>query len=239
MKNFLAMLIPCVLFPFLAVLAPAVYAADTQFPLKPPDLSSPRATLNTFLTTSDELSDLLLEEYRGVPTRAGYFRKLEFERDLERMLDLSAVPPAARRELGRDAIHHLYDVLSRIELPTWDQIPDASVFAEADDEEAKSIGRRISWTIPNTEITLERVADGPRAGEFVFSSLTVARVREFYDNVGGLPYRRDVPLKNYAQMRSYLAMGGWMIPSSFIEAMPKWLKYTISLLSHKSDIKKA
>ena len=81
------MLIPCALFPFLAVLAPAVYSADTQYPLKPPDLSSPRATLNTFLTTADEFSDLLLEEYRGVPTRVDYFRKLEFERDLERMLD--------------------------------------------------------------------------------------------------------------------------------------------------------
>lgn len=227
MKNFLAMLIPCALFPFVAALAPAVYSADTQYPLKPPDLSSPRATLNTFLITSGEFSGLLHEEYRDVPTRAGFLRKLEFERKLERMLDLSSIPPAARRELGRDAIHYLYDVLSRIELPSSDQIPDASAYAETEGDEVMSVVRRISWTIPNTEITLERASEGPRAGEFLFSSSTVARVREFYGNVSGLPYRRDVPLQNYAQMRSYLAMGGWMIPSSFIEAMPKWLKYTI------------
>ena len=69
-----------------------------------------------------------------------------------------------------------------------------------------------------------RVADGPRAGEFLFSSSTVTRAKEFYEKAHALPYRRDVPMKNYAEMRHYLSMSGWMISSPTIEGFPDWLK---------------
>jgi MscS family membrane protein len=42
-----------------------------------------------------------------------------------------------------------------------------------------------------------------------------------------LPYRRDVPLKKYADMRPYLSIGGWMIPARTIEAFPDWLKHSV------------
>jgi TatA/E family protein of Tat protein translocase len=46
----------------------------------------------------------------------------------------------------------------------------------------------------HTEITLVRVADGERAGQFLFSFSTVIRAKEFYEKVRSLSYRRDVPI---------------------------------------------
>ena len=101
---------------------------------------------------------------------------------------MSGIPPAARFQLGRDGIVYLYEVLSRIELPPEADIPDAAAYADAgDNKEADE--KPVSWTIPHTEITLARVADGPRAGQFLFSSATVARAEEFFEKARTLPYR--------------------------------------------------
>lgn len=83
------------------------------------------------------------------------------------------------------------------------------------------------WTIPHTEIMLVRIKDGPSLGQFLFSSSTVIRAREFYEKTRTLPYRRDIPLENYAEMRHYLSANAWMISSQTIESFPLWLKYDV------------
>ena len=196
----------CVL--LLALWSPVAGVADAGHPLEPLDLSSPRATLNSFLTTGDAFFNLLRDDYWHTPNRAVVDRIGDFNAKLERTLDLSKVPPAARFELGRDGIIYLYEVLSRIELPPETDIPDAAAYADAAD--GKEAGDSpVSWTILHTEITLARVADGPHAGQFLFRPSTVDRAREFYEKTRTLPCRRDVPLKNYAGMRPYLSMNGW------------------------------
>jgi MscS family membrane protein len=211
----------------LALLPPTAGVTDDRHPLEPQDLSSPRATLNTFLTTGDVFSQLLRDEYWHAPSRAVVDRITYFEAELERTLDLSDIPPAARFELGRDGVHYLYDVLSRIEIPPELDIPDAAVYANIGPEKEGGYKKTVSWTIPHTEIHLVRIADGPRAGEFIFSSSTVTRAKEFFEKSRALPYRRDVPLKNYADMRPYLTMHGWMISSRTIEGFPGWLKRSV------------
>jgi MscS family membrane protein len=203
--------------------SPTAAVADVRHPLKPHDLSSPKATLNTFLTTSDLLYSLIHEEYWHSPSRAIVDRIWDFDNELMRMLDLSGIPPAAHFNLARDGIVYLYEVLSRIELPAEVDIPGGAAYAKTgDDQEAGH--KPVSWTIPDTEITLVRVAEGPRAGEFLFSSQTVRRAKEFYEKTRTLPYLRDVPLKNYVEMRPYLSIGNWIIPSATIEGFPDWLK---------------
>jgi MscS family membrane protein len=202
----------------LALWSPVAGGADAAHPLEPLDLSSPRATLNTFLTTGDAFFQLLRDEYWQAPSRAAVDRLHDFNTRLERTLDLSEVPPAARFELGRDGIIYLYEVLSRIELPPEADIPDAAAYAD---------DKPVSWTIPHTDITLVRIADGPHAGQFLFSSSTVVRAEEFYEKAHTLPYRRNVPLKNYAEMRPYLSMNGWMISSRTVEGFPDWLKRSV------------
>jgi MscS family membrane protein len=200
---------------------PIAVVADAGHPLEPLDLSSPRATLNTFLTTGDAYFQLLTDEYWETPSRAAAARLHEMGVKAERTLDLSEAPPAARFEMGRDGIIYLYEVLSRIELPPAADIPDAAAY------DKKTDGKPASWTIPHTEITIARVAEGPRAGEFLFSPSTVARAADFYRKTRALPYRRDVPLKNYAEKRDYLSMASWVIPPRIIEGLPDWLKYSV------------
>lgn len=205
---------------------PIVGVADAKHPLESLDLSSPRATLNSFLTTGDALFQWLRDEHWDASSRAVVDRGLELGVELERTLDLSGIAPAARAEVGADGIIYLYEVLSRIELPPETDIPDAAAYADAgDDKEADK--KPVSWTIPHSEITLERVADGPRAGQFLFSSSTGARAREFYRKVRTLPYRREVPLQNYAEMRPYLSLKGWMVSSRTIEGFPDWMKRSV------------
>jgi MscS family membrane protein len=143
------------------------------------------------------------------------------------MFDLSEVPPAARSERVRDGMHYLYDVLSRIELPPESEIPDLSAYENGTDLEEESGRETLSWTIPHTEITLVRVAEGPGDGRFVFSGSTLARAKEFYEKTLMLPYRRDVPLENYAKMRPYLSMRSSLISPRTIEGFPYWLKRSV------------
>ena len=210
----------------LAMWAPVAGLADARHPLEPLDLSSPRATLNSLLTTGDAYFRLVRDVYWDTPSRAVAARLHELGVEAERTLDLSEAPPAARFEMGRDGFIDLYEVLSRIELPPETEIPDATAYEDAEDDK-KADGKPASWTIPHTEITIVRLADGPRAGEFLFSPSTVGRAGEFYQKTRALPYRRDVPLKNYAEMRTYLSMASGIIPPRTIEGFPDWLKHGV------------
>jgi len=207
-----------VYFMVLILWLPSSILADVKHPLEPLDLSSPRATLNSFLTTVDTAFQLIRDEVGYTPDNVYIDRLLELGTQAESTLDLSEIPPAAHFELGRDGVVYLYEVLSRIEIPPESEIPGAATYADE---------KQISWTIPHTEITLERVKDGPHAGLFLFSSSTVARAEEFYKKTLTLPYRRDVPLENFAEIRHYLSVGGWMISRHTIERFPGWLKYSV------------
>ncbi len=189
---------------------------EAAYPLKPADRSSPRAALKTFLEAGDAVGAFIAQEYLPSPSRRGFHRLLELEDAFVQGLDLSQVPPAARVKTERAATMALYVTLSRIELPPLEQIPEAGQSLPPDGNGV------VRWVIPNTEITLERVPSGPRSGEFLFSPDTVARADEFYDRVQGLPYTRSVPLKNLKEM--VVTGGGWMIPHSWIHALPTWLR---------------
>jgi MscS family membrane protein len=128
--------------------------------------------------------------------------------------------------MGRDGLVYLYEVLSRIELPPAAEIPDAAVYADTGDKHETS-AKPASWTIPHTEITLARVDDGPRAGSFLFAPGTVARAKEYYEKSRSLPYRRTVPLENYAEKRAYLSMASSIIAPRAVDALPAWLKRSV------------
>jgi len=205
----------------LAVLLGATIALGQQVqPLKPADRSSPRAAIQTFLDSGDILREFLARDYLPSPSRAQYDRVVLLAGKNIQGLDLSEVPPAARTKTGYAAANALYEVLSRIPLPPPDQIPDADPTKPAGNADAQR------WVIPDTEIALVRAKTGPRSGEFVFSADTVARASEFYERVRGLPYTRPVPLKDMPDLIS--TVGGWMIPYSWIQALPASLRAPIA-----------
>jgi MscS family membrane protein len=204
----------------LALAAAGALGQAPAHPLKPPDRSSPRATLKTFLDSADALVAFMAGEYVHAPTRANFARMVAMGAIPIQSLDLSEVPPAARQKTARAAAVALYEVLSRIPLPPLEEIPDAG---HVKTTESKAPAR---WVIPDTEIALVRVHEGPRTGEFLFSPDTVARAGEFYERVRAAPYRRPVPLANVHDI--VVTGGGWMVPFAWIESLPAALRVPIA-----------
>ena len=200
-------------------IATLVRGQDPIHPLKPIDLSSPRATLQAFLDAGDTVGMYLVRDYLPSPSRAKFDHLFSLAEPVVKCLNLTEMPPAARRKGGLSAATALYETLSRIQLPTFDQIPDAAQLSGLSGSNAER------WVIPNTEIVIERVKSGPRSGEFLFSGETVARAEDFYERVRGLPYARPVPLKYFREI--VIGGGGWMIPFAWIKALPQWLRHPV------------
>jgi MscS family membrane protein len=211
---------PALCLAAIVLVAAGSLAQDPAHPLKPPDRSSPRATLKSFLDSADAVAAFLAGDYMRAPTRANFDQLAAIGGVALGSLDLSEVPPAARPKTGRAAAVALYEVLSRIPLPPADEIPDAG---QVKLPEGKAPTR---WVIPDTEIALVRVQTGPRSGEFLFSPVTVARAGEFYERTRALPYRRPVPLANIHDIVEN--GGGWMVPHTWTQALPAALRVPIA-----------
>ncbi|MCA1961699.1 MAG: hypothetical protein LDL33_12995 [Desulfomonile sp.] len=94
---------------------------DAFHPLAPPDRSSPRATLTTFL---DEMNMAVAE------FRAGHRDPAIIHADRAmRCLNLAEEPPAIRDVLGFYSALYLKETLDRIEIPSLEVIPDAHAAA--------------------------------------------------------------------------------------------------------------
>ena len=134
-----------------------------------------------------------------------------------RLLDLSGIPPARRDDVLRVSVVQLQEVLDRVDLPAYADIPDAGQAAEA------GLTR---WTIPNTEITIARVEEGDREGQWLFNPATVARLSEFYDRVADLPFKQDAILARLGDdvpFYEYLLYSpGSLMPVEWILEMPAW-----------------
>ena len=200
--------------------AMAALGSEPAQPLKPLDLSSPRATLQTFLDSGDAVGAYLAQDYLPSPSRTKFDHLFSLVGTLIKCLDLSEVPPAARLKGGPSESLALYETLSRIQLPPFDEIPDATQMSGLSGAKAER------WVIPNTEIAIERVKSGPHSGEFLFSAGTVARADEFYERIRGLPYTRQVPLEHIREIA--VSGGGWMIPFAWIKALPAWLRAPVA-----------
>jgi len=177
-------------------------------PLTPLDTSSPRATLRSFCDTVDRIFVNLISEEPTLALRADTRHLIQ---QAFTCLDMSAIAPTLVESEGRQALVCLKEVLDRIALPAAADIPDAAA--------AKADGLK-RWRLPGTEIMLTRINDGPREGDFVFSSETVSQAERFYDLIRLLPYRSDAGSPGLHD--AYVTLGGWMIPESFIRGLPAW-----------------
>ncbi len=199
------------------ILAVLVVHSDAfaQRPLEPLDTSSPRATLLQFLGAADEIGRAAVV-YRDGPSHENFLKVVRSFQPPRNCFDLSAFPETARREHSGEAIVLLWEVLSRIELPPLEQVPDRAAMR---DRVAK--GEPDSWSIPHTEITLTRVKEGEHAGEYLFSPSTVEHLPQFYRRVEKLPYVREMTINHPRRLHKLWA--GWMMPPGVVEAMPAWL----------------
>ena len=201
---------------FLAVLLGAFVAlpasASEQFnPLEPADTSSPRDTLRSYMEAWDDLYKQTHEE--------GEFAALAVRRIIS-CLDLSDVAPALRRGVSAESAVCLKEILDRIELPSWEEIPDIDQLSTENDSRPLR-----NWRIPGTEIRIARVMEGPREGEYLFDPDTVEHAREYFELVQDMPYRPHASTPGIYDW--YLSNAGSMIPDSLILSLPAWTRKTI------------
>ncbi len=217
---------------FIILIFPQVEALSevSGNPLAPADTSSPRSTLLGFIesvnTSHDQLA-LAVRSYRG--SSRLYFSNKEIEEidrvyenlDLaRRTLNFAELPKAlaVAEPLYRNRIFQLKEVLDRLELPAPELIPDTQMMASREFKR---------WTLPGTEIIIERVAKGSRAGEYLFSPETVERLPEFYARIKHLPYVTDTTAGWYERYRYGGAGMRAVIPFKWMSAMPGWAKAPI------------
>jgi MscS family membrane protein len=188
----------------LAFAAPSL-ATETplEHPLEPPDRTSPRATISTFLDSIDTAWSLFSS---GDPAYQEPFLKAR------NCLDLSEIPPLVFREASGKAALVLKEVLDRLDPQSFEDIPDAEMVEEL------GLTR---WTIPHTEITLLRTTDGERRGDWLFSKQTVARTDDFYQKVQHLPLR---PGRLGGHVEELRAGTRAVLLLKMVEVMPSWFK---------------
>ncbi len=189
------------------LLSPApVSFADSVHPLEPPDRFSPRGTLETFTRSMDAAWERFSRKDRS------FQQPFRIAREC---LDVTAFPPEVADNLAAEHALLLKEILDRIELPPPSQIPGPAEVEEQDLQE---------WTIPHTEIVLTRVAEGDRAGQFLFSTETVQSIRDSFEKVRHLPYQPGKQGGHFDEIRS-----GALSPvlSPLTARLPSWARAEI------------
>ena len=189
----------------LVLLPDAARAADKPHPLEAADTSSPGATLKSFVTGMHDLYEHAgsEERYSQTPTGERWVRSRFF-----RCLDLSALAPAVRPSLAREAAACLKEVLDRIELPPERAWPDSEELAD---------NPITKWILPHTDIAIVRIVDGPRKDEFLFSVEAVDRAGECYQLIKQEDYiERDWATPDFYEW--FISEPGRMIPRGWLPA---------------------
>ena len=208
----------------LLLCAPGSLLGATIGLLSPPDTSSPRATFTSFRELTNEIAERYVD-YREAPSARTQQAFLHAVEQGKQLMDLSAVPPAAQREIGTAGIIWLWEVVARVDLPDAEQIPDAAAYAGDGD----LAGHPARWRLPDTNIVIARAGEGPRAGEFLFSPETVASARAYAELARELPYRRSSRIENVKDLTATaLGFSGWMLPPHLIERLPEWARQTVA-----------
>ena len=189
--------------------------------------SSPRDTLRSFIEAANDSYDLIMES--GYVDRNSPAAHALRDRILD-CIDVSELPAFARRDRAVDAATALKEILDRVDLPPWDEIPDAS--------EIKAAGGNVElsrWRIPDTRITIERAQEGPQKHEYLFSTGTVERAVEYYRDIRDRPYRTSGPRTSPGIYDWYLSAPGHPVLGAIVERLPNSMRFgrTLGLANWK------
>jgi MscS family membrane protein len=135
-------------------------------------------------------------------------------------LNLSKIPPRLKDDAAVEATLLLKEILDRIKVPPYAEIPDAKAVAAYDAKRVTAKNDFSRWTLPKTEINIERVTKGNKAGEFLFSTGTVARLEEFYQKIKTFPYKPGATEGFY---QFYISTPGSIFPLKWFKSVPDWL----------------
>ncbi|MGO4704345.1 mechanosensitive ion channel family protein [Microvirga sp. 2MCAF38] len=198
--------------------------------LTPADTSSPRATFQNFRNSVGEASKLLLDAYKENRSESGFFWSPAVKKKVKRAeallaraarsLDLSDVPPVNRENRSLEATLILKEILDRVPEPASETIPGPEAVGSDSSKALKG------WNVPETEIRILRIEDGPRAGEYLISKASLQRLEEFYSAI------KDQPDVNGSEdfYAFYKQTPGQILPPkwySLIEGLPEPLRWEV------------
>ena len=205
-----------------AAAQPALTGTDLEL-IGPPDLTSPRSTLEGLKTSVDKAYDILSAAFDEYVADPGFFESPEVSRQVRiadlllrramATLDLSQVPLVNRYRTGLEVVILLKEILERLPAIDPATVPDSAV-VKADGLTA--------WTLPYTNLEIVKADSGPNAGKFVFSAGSVAGAHELYDAVSAYGGRAEAGTDLY---RFYtLTPGGLLPPKWFfwLQSLPSW-----------------
>ena len=135
-------------------LGPGMAAADQTEVFRPADTSSPRATLKSFLDAMNGIHGLI--ESRQFLDRSDPQYRALLMQALD-TFDTSELPVFARADRAGEAAFSLKEILDRLEVPLWKDIPDQTAIEAAGGPEQLPL-----WRIPGMRITIAHVTDGPQ-----------------------------------------------------------------------------
>ncbi|WP_319470565.1 mechanosensitive ion channel family protein [uncultured Pseudodesulfovibrio sp.] len=181
------------------------FPMDTS-PLEPPDTSSPRGTLESFMEATSDLSAALQDDAMD---REEIWQ--HWNRGI-RCFNLSEVPPTIVEDVALESVLLLREILDRLELPAMETVPDKASVRE---------NSLTKWRLPHTEIIIGKVATGAKAGSFLFTPDTVERLHEYYVAIRNQPYTHGETQGLY---EDYIYASGWMIPDGLIGHLPDWMR---------------
>ena len=178
-------------------------AIEAPYPLRSADTSSPRDTLRTYLRDITKA----LDAWQGDKPRADMLRPLLRAADTIDFGEVRAVDRLANMTIKMIL---LKEILDRVELPPFEDIPD--------DEEVAEQGI-VRWTIPHTKIEIARISEGPHAGEFLFTKETVENLNSYYALAKDLPYKKGAYVGLYDEI--LYSPGAWL-PRDIANNFPDW-----------------
>ena len=178
---------------------------------------SPRDTLKSFIDSCNELNDL-------ITTRPEYYDRADPEHlsIRERILDTideSELPAFAREDRASEAAAAIKEILDRVKLPPWEEVPDAKEIAARGGAD-----KLTDYRIPGTRITISRVEQGPRRHEWLFSPGTVERAARYFKKIAFRPYRTQGPKVSKNFYWWYQSAPGHPALAAIVQRLPESLR---------------
>ncbi len=183
------------------------------------DTSSPRGTLTLFLNSTNELFDFIRKQKRFDRNDPEHVPKVM---RIFSCLDLSELPEFSRDYYASEAAVCLKEVLDRVVLPPAEEIPGAENIETAVGSETL-----VRWQIPKTQITIAKVQEGPRRGEYLFTPGTVKRAVELYEKAKKQPYRTEGRVVSKGFHDWWLTTPGNPTVATWVDWMPDWFRVRI------------
>ncbi|WP_309396961.1 mechanosensitive ion channel family protein [Cerasicoccus maritimus] len=182
-----------------------------EFILHPPNTSSPRDTMISFMKITQRFYDLISDDDYSQQDRIEVFYLFE---QVEDFFDLRQIAPSLRADYATASAIYLRETIDRIGLPPVEEIPDEETMYMAIDK-----GFPARWQVPETPFEIIRVDEGENAGHYVFSDETLREVRPLFKEVRNLPYKSRAAEDFYYY---FFLTPNPIIPKEWINSLPDW-----------------